>query len=140
MILAAVRSDRVGLDDCERRRGLLVPRGSDSNSWCGDDRRVGEETDESVSILTVRLYSDISCNFRLRDCGVRDSGGGILLQGRESGRERFFNDDKVEILLIYGRSSFIFLFLCFFFFCDFFAIFVVFKLKLLQSSLKCSKA
>lgn len=83
----AVRSDRVGLDAWEMRRGLLLPRGSESKGEScvdngGGDRRKGkgkETTTESDSILAVPLCLELSSNnFRLSDWGERDNGGGIL--------------------------------------------------------------
>lgn len=72
--MLAVRSDRVGLEPCDMRKGLLVVgrKSSFGGELGGDDCRFW------LSILTDLLYSEISCNFRLRDCGVRESGGVIL--------------------------------------------------------------
>lgn len=79
--MLAVRSDRVGLEPCDMRKGLLVVgrKSSFGGEAGGDDCRFW------LSIVTDLLYSEISCNFRLRDCGVRESGGVILRSAQSVG-------------------------------------------------------
>ena len=81
--MLAVRSDRVGLEPCDMRKGLLVVgrKSSFGGELGGDDCRFWLW----LSILTDLLYSEISCNFRLRDCGVRESGGVILRSAQSVG-------------------------------------------------------